>query len=84
MNAFPASNTNIVFNILRFVHTIISRNSKTKSNGLPTLEHHPPGYVEKHLPESQRLDPTLPEKYNNLVTKQVEKLYKAVVQISQV
>jgi hypothetical protein len=36
--------------------------------------------VEKHLPESQRLDPTLPEKYN-LVIKQVEKLCKAVVQI---
>jgi hypothetical protein len=44
---------------------------------------HPPGYVENHLPESERLDPTLPEKYNNLVIKQVEILCKAVVQISK-
>jgi len=62
------------------VHIIISRNSKTKSNGLPTLEP-PPGYVQNHFSETQAKDcPTLPEKYNNHVIRQAEKICEAAVQ----
>jgi len=57
MNAHPSkqnckTSSLSVFHILRFGHTIISRNSKTTSNSLPTLEHiHQ--VVENHLPESK-------------------------------
>ena len=69
-----------MFDILRFVHTIIFRNSKTKSNGLPTLEP-PPGYVYNHFPETQAKDfPSLPEKNNHHVIRQVEKICEAAVQ----
>jgi hypothetical protein len=42
--------------------------------------------MENHFPGTQAKDlcPALPEKYNNLVIRQVEKICKAVVQISQV
>ena len=44
---------------------------------------HPPGYVENHFPETQAKDqcPSLPEKYNHHVIRQVEKKkMKATVQ----
>jgi hypothetical protein len=42
--------------------------------------------VENYFPETQAEDlcPALPEKYNNLVIRQVEKICKVVVPISQV
>ena len=70
-----------VFDILRFVHTIISRNSKTKSNGLSTLKP-PPGYVQNHFSETQAKDcPILPEKYNNHIISQVEEICEGIVHV---
>jgi len=66
------------------VHTIISRNSKTKSNGLSKVKP-PPSYVQNYFSETQAKDcPILPEKDNNHVIRQVDKIYEGVVHNQQV
>jgi len=73
-----------MFHILRFVHTIISRNSKTKRNDVPKVEH-----IHEIMKRIifQKLRPKASAQHflkNNYVIRQVEKICKAVVQISQV